>query len=221
MKNQSNTEQLFTGLFLLILAITSSMFLINRILFSEMSYDSDSINILSYFTIQTNIISTIWMLVLSLHALTGSKIYKISTNINLAAAVTTYILVAGIIYWAVLVPVFYKPGETWLFSVSNIWMHTFVPAISVVMLFYAKRLALDEAKKTKRKLVLFFIYPILYIIFSIVHSINGKYLYPMFNPNAVGGWLGVAVCLIVMCFIFTLLYLALLFGVKKKNKAVL
>jgi len=218
MKNKTSNEQFFLGLFLLIITITSSMFLINRILFSDMSYDSDSISIMSYFTIQTNIISTIWMLFLSLYVLTGKKVFQISANRNLAAAVTTYILVTGIIYWEVLVPVFYKPGETWLFSISNIWMHTFVPAISVVMLLYVQRFAADKSEKPKKKLGLFFIYPIVYIIFSIIHSINGKYLYPMFNPNAVGGWGGVAICLIAMCFIFTLLYLALLYGIKKKLK---
>ena len=209
-----NKEQMFAGLFMLVITLTSVMFIINRVFLSDMSYDSDSISIWSYFTIQTNIISTIWMFALSLYALTGRKIFKTSTNVSLSASITTYILVTGIVYWAVLVPVFYKPGVTWLFSMSNIWMHTFVPLSALAMFYYTKHLC--KEREIQRRLWFFYIYPILYIALSVVYALNGKYLYPMFNPNAVGGWTGVVISLVIMCVIFTLLYLALLYGIKRK-----
>ena len=213
---KQSSDQLFIGFFMLIIALTAVMFIINRVFLSDMSYDSDQINIMSYFTIQTNIISTVWMLVLSAYALTGRKIFKAASDTSLAASLTTYILVTGIVYWAVLVPIFYEPGVTWLFSVSNIWMHSFVPLSSLVMYYYVKQKNKDSIPQ--RRLWFFYIYPALYIALSISYAINGKYLYPMFNPNAVGGWGGVAACMIVMCFIFTLLYLALLYGIKGIQK---
>ncbi len=209
-----DSEELFAGLLMLIITLASVMFIINRVFIADMSYDTDSINIMSYFTIETNIISTAWMLSLSAYTLTGRKMFKVSTDVSLAASITTYILVTGIVYWTVLVPIFYKPGETWLFSISNIWMHSFVPLSSLIMFYYVRQK--NKAESPQRRLWFFFIYPILYIALSIVYAINGKYLYPMFNPNAVGGWAGVAVCLTIMCAIFTLLYLALLYGIKRK-----
>ena len=212
---QKEKEKKFIGLFLLILSLTSCLFVVSQIITSTMNYESKRAHILSYFTIQSNILIIVWMMALTLFILTNKKTYRFSMNINLASAFTTYISVTGLVYWAILVPIFYAPGVTWLFSPSNIWMHTFSPVISLILLNYVK--SYKDDKKIKPRLALFFIYPVLYIIFAVANAVNGIYLYPMFNPDYLSGWIGVAGCMLAMAAIFTGLYLVLLYGLKRKN----
>ena len=215
-KHEQNSKK-FLGLFLFVIALTSCLFLTRTIIDSTMNYNSQRAHILSYFTIQSNIILAIWMVTLALFNLTEKKLFKYAVNINISASVTTYILITGSVYWLILVPIFYAPGVTWLFSTSNIWLHTFTPITAVIMFLYAK--SCQKPSKVKPRLLIFYIYPLLYITFAIFHAVNEVYLYPMFDPNLLGGWAGVGICITVMCIIFTGLYLALLYVVKKeKNK---
>ncbi|MEX1375837.1 MAG: hypothetical protein AB1Z23_00030 [Eubacteriales bacterium] len=215
MKNTEN-EKKYLAFFILMLSLTSCLFVITQIISSTMNYDSKTAHILSYFTMQSNIIIIIWTMALSLYILTGKKSYKFSMDINLASSFTTYILVTGLVYWAILVPVYFAPDATWLFSTSNIWLHTFSPVISIIVLKYVK--SQNDGIEIKPKLPLFFIYPVLYIIFALINAANRIFLYPMFNPNLLGGWIGVAICLIVMIVLFTGLYLLLLYGPNRKKK---
>jgi|GEM_PF-1807428 len=211
-KDNSN----YLGHLLLVLSLTSCLFLVSRIIESTMNYDSTRANILSYFTIQSNIILTFWMISMTVYTFTKSKTFSYAMNVNLSAAITTYMLVTGLIYWIVLVPVFYLPGETWLFTKSNIWMHTLTPITAVIMLKYVK--ACQTNTSIKPRFGIFYVYPIFYIMLALTYALNGAYLYPMFNPDLLGGWIGVGVCIVVMCIIFTGLYLTLLYGFKKNNK---
>ena len=208
-------EILLSGYLLIVLTMTSTLFLISKIIDSSMNYDSEQAHILSYFTIQSNIIVAIWMLALSLYILTNKKIYKFAKNINVAASITTYILVTGFIYWLVLVPILYAPGVTWLFSTSNIWFHALTPIAAFILFLYIKIL---QKNKIKPRLLLFSVYPIIYVIFASFYAVKGIYLYPMFNPEFLGGWIGVLLCIAVICLIFTGLYLILLYGLKRAKK---
>lgn len=205
----------YLGIALLVITLISSLFIIRTIIDSTMNYNSQRAHILSYFTIQSNILVVLWSFGLSLYMLTGKKLYKFTVNINLSASMTTYILATGLVYWLVLVPMMYKPGATWFFSTSNIYLHTFTTVIAVIIFTYLKTLAVSD--KTKPRLYMFYLYPLLYVIFAIANSLNNVYLYPIFNPNIVGGWIGVAICVVIICVIFTGIYLFLLYGKRKKR----
>src|SRR6056297_442136 len=161
MQSQKNIEKT-TGWLLLLMAFMTFFFLFNTILASTMNYDSEKIHSLFYFTIQTNIMMLFWMILLSIFILSNGRLLKFSVNPNFAAALTTYILITGSIFWGVLVPVYTKPGSdnAWLFSPSNIWTHTVVPITGIILLFFVKSFS-TQPKKIKLS-PLFFVYPVIY-----------------------------------------------------------
>lgn len=209
MQSQKKTEKTI-GWLLLLMAFMTFLFLFNTISDSTMNYDSDKIHSLFYFTIQTNIMMLFWMLFLSIFIFSNGRLLKFAINPNLAATLTTYILITGSIFWAVLVPVYTKSGSdnSWLFSPSNIWTHTIVPLTGVVLLFFVKSIP-TKPEKTKLS-VYFFLYPFLYAILGISLSLNGKYMYPMFNPVMLGSWFFVGLSLLVIMGVFTGVYYFLL-----------
>jgi len=209
MQPQKNTEKT-TGWLLLLMAFMTFFFLFNTIYSSSMNYDSEKIHSLFYFTIQTNIMMLFWMIFLSIFILSNGRLLKFAINPNFAATLTTYILITGSIFWGVLVPIYTKPGSdnAWLFSPSNIWTHTIVPITGVILLFYVKSLQ-NKPKKSKLSLY-FFLYPVIYSILGITLALNGKYMYPMFNPVMLGNWFFVGLSLVVIMGIFTGVYLFLL-----------
>jgi len=199
-----------TAWLLLLMAFMTFLFLFNTIAASSMNYDSDKIHSLFYFTIQTNIMMLFWMIFLSVYILSKGRLLKFSVNPSLAAALTTYILITGSIFWAVLVPVYIKPGSdnAWLFSPSNVWTHTVVPISGVVLLFFVR--AITKKTEKIRLSAYFFLYPALYSILGITLAVNGKYMYPMFNPIMLGSWFFVGLSLIAIMGIFTVVYYFLL-----------
>jgi len=210
-------EKKLLGYMLILAAITTLVFVIHVQVNASMNYESWRAPTLSYFTIQSNIIIVMWLIFLSGYMITGSKAFAWCANINLTSAITTYILVTGVIYWGVLTPMLWSSAEnTWLFSSSNIWLHTTTPIITVFMHSYTKQL--NERNDIKASFLLFYIYPALYMIMAMNYALKGVYLYPIFNPEIMGGWIGVAICILIMLIVFTGLYLLLLSA--RKSKAV-
>lgn len=207
-------EKKMIGYLLIMAAITTLIFVIHVQVKQSMNYESWRAPTLSYFTVQSNIIIAVWLIVLSAYMITKSKALAWCTNINLTSALTTYILVTGVIYWAVLTPMLWKDAEsTWLFSASNIWMHTTTPILTLLMHNYTRKISEQNAKPNY---IYFYIYPALYMIMAMGFAAKGVYLYPIFNPEIMGGYLGVAICIFVMLVVFTGLYLLLL-GFKRKK----
>jgi len=215
MHNKINLK--ITGGLLLIIDFITGFFLTDSIISSSMNYNSESVHSLYYFTIQSNIMVFFWFIFISINLISNKRLFNFALKPNLTAILTTYILITGIIYWVVLVPVFYKPGgnNSWLFTPSNIWLHTLTPLTAVILLFLSK--VTYSGTVPKRHLIFFLIYPIAYIIFGIFNALKGIYLYPMFNPVMLGNWWYVAFCLGVICIIFSILYLLMLRLYKTKN----
>ena len=205
------------GILLLIITITAAIFLTETIVESSMNYDSKSGHALEYFTNLSNIIVCIWFLLLSINILSSGKGMKIAANINIMASITTYILVTGIIYWLVLVPIMFSRGAgAWMFTPSKIWAHTTTPIVAVLMFIFVK--SNKNIKNKKLKLHYFYIYPIVYITYGIIKATKGTYLYPMFNYELLGGWFGVAVSLIIIAIFFTAIYYIMVRGFKRNKK---
>ncbi len=138
----------------LLVSITTIIFLVHTIIEASMNYNSREAHILSYFTIQSNIIIAAWLLAVSIFIISDKKLIKWSVNINLSSTLTTYILVTGVIYWAVLVPVYISTADSsWLFSSSNIWLHTTTPIVALLMHNYIK--LINDNTNPKLKLAFF------------------------------------------------------------------
>jgi len=200
----------YIGLLLLIISAMSFLILADSILSSGGGLSAERIPALSYFTIQSNIITLTWFICLVFYLFSNERLLKTAVHPNVTAIVTTYILVTGVIYWLVLVPIFFEAGadNSWLFTPKNIWNHTLTPFTSIVMFFFAREN--NPVPKPKPRLPLFFLYPAFYIAFGLYYALNGQYLYPMFNPELLGGWLFVGLSLLVIVLLFTILYLFML-----------
>lgn len=212
----AHRERKLLAVMLMLAALTTAVFLVHSIVDSSMNYESGRVHVINYFTIQSNILLFFWLAALSLYMLLGAKVFKWAMSIHLSTIVTTYILVTGIIYWAILVPMFARPGEgAWMFSSSNIWLHTTTPVIAFLIQRYIK--LLSGKIRPKLKLGYFYIYPILYIAMALVYASKGTYLYPMFNTELLG-WAGVGISLAVIAVIFTGIYALLLRGKRKAKQ---
>jgi len=206
-----------TAGFLLIIAFMTGFFLTKSIIVSSMNYNSERAHSLYYFTIQSNIIVFFWFIFAGINLLSNQRIFKFALKPNFTAISTTYILITGIIYWGVLVPIFFKPGggSDWLFTPSNIWLHTITPVAAVILLFLSKQLY--EGPAPKRHFITFAVYPVLYLIFGLYNAFNGLYLYPMFNPEMLGNWGFVLLSLGAIFLVFSVFYLLLLKLYRKKQ----
>ena len=179
---------------LLIIYVLSTLYTVIRcIVFTETDFMIAEAPAIAYFTIQTNIMICLWLGAMIINMMSGNKSLRFAMNINLAATLTSYTAVNAMIFWFVLVPIYAFSGNAPMFTPQNLWMHTITPVIAAVMFNYTINESTESEYKPKP--ILSMIYPVLYIIFAVIAAINGTYLYPMFNPNLLGGWIGVAVCM--------------------------
>ncbi len=201
---------------LLVLLTAATLYILARaIILNDNDFNIGNAHILAYFTIQSNMLSALWMLFMSLYILTERKIYRFAININFSASITVYTLIAGIIFWIVLVPIFLLSSEIELFTPQIMWIHTVTPIITLIMLRYSKYQ--NSEGKVKSKPIFFAIYPALYLIFACIMAANDTYLYPTLNPSFVGGWLGVGVCALFSLFFVVVIYLLIMVYLNKRE----
>lgn len=165
-----------------------------------------------FYTIQTNLFVCIWygFILVNLFLKKENRLNQV-----IALSVTVYILVTGLIYWMVLVPMLEAAPALFLFR--NIWTHAITPAFTVFCFInYARK-----EKITGKQIPFMLAYPLLYLIFSycFVYPAYGKYPYPFLNPGIMGGLVPV----IIACIAIVGIFLAAAYGLghlhNKKLKA--
>jgi hypothetical protein len=154
-----------------------------------------------FYTIQTNVFACIWY-----GFILVNLILKKEKRLNqvLALSITIYILITGIIYWSVLVPMLGAAPALFLFR--NIWTHAITPLFTLFCFFqYA-----NKGKISKSQFPFILSYPLFYLIFSygLIYPIYGKYPYPFLNPDIMGGW----VFVIIACIGIIAIFLATAYG---------
>jgi len=145
-------------------------------------------NFFSFFTIQSNILVAILLLVTGICNLRG-----IIRNIaNLRGALTLYITMTGIIYFLLL-----SGSEDALQTTIpwvNIVPHYLIPLVVVTdwILFPPKN------NVSFRQAIVWLIYPVGYLLFSLTRgAFTGWYPYPFLNPITTGWPNLMAVCIII------------------------
>ena len=127
----------------------------------------------SYFTLLTNLIVAAVATTLLLARNTG--VGKFAAQYGTLTAVTTYILIVGIIYNIVLRPL-WKP--TGLQKPVDELLHTIIPLLFFVYWFLAVR----KKKLSYMGFLPWLLYPLLYIIFILIRgSYSGFYPYPFID----------------------------------------
>jgi len=158
-------------------------------------------NFFSYFTIETNILVVI-MLLMSAVAIAAGKSSKFDL---LRSATTVYILVVGIGFSLLLSGM----GDVALTAVpwDNVVLHYIMP-VAVLADFMTDR---PRRRLGFKKALLWLLFPIAYAIYALVRGgLTGWYPYPFLNPDVSG-----AESVVVTILSLFALGLALIWGVDK------
>lgn len=182
------------GAILLILGIFSVLVILHRLAHYVYEYDPEfspidygRFNILSFFTVQSNIFVCFYLITSALAILGNEKARKIAFNPLLGAMVTTYIIVTGVVYCCG-IPLGFTPPFKWdnpthaMSSFIQVYHHMIIPPIMLFLWFFP---ATNE-KIQNKKAWLFGIYPLVYSIFSIVRGAVFEptfYPYPFYEPS--------------------------------------
>jgi len=150
-----------------------------------------ALNLFSYFTIQSNLIVAVALIVATL----GPK-QSIQSAAMLRAA-TFWILITGIVFNVLLSSVYHPTGLAALISVVH---HTVTP-----LAMLANWIVFEEKGRTKIRDIGFWLaYPLVYLAGSLVRGlIDGFYPYWFINPtkplpDGAGSWLGVGAAMAII-----------------------
>ena len=182
------------GAILLILGVFGVLVILHRLAYYVYEFDPEfspidygRFNILSYFTVQSNIFVCFYLLVSAFAVFGNKKAQKIAFNPVLGAMVTTYIIVTGVVYCCG-IPLGFTPPFKWdnpthsMSSFIQVYHHMIIPPIMLLLWFFP---ATNEKVRYK-KAWLFGIYPLAYSVFSIIRGAVSDptfYAYPFYEPS--------------------------------------
>jgi hypothetical protein len=138
-------------------------------------------NFFSYFTIQTNILITVYYLLTFISNVKGRK------NEGRAPAyarmsIIVYAGIVAVVYWALLAVEYFPVDPAGLFA--NLALHLVLPASVFVFLL------IDKPRSAASRVSLFYVllYPAVYCVYTMVRgSITGWYPYFFMDPQKTGG----------------------------------
>jgi hypothetical protein len=152
---------------------------------------------LKYYTIQTNLMVCVWLILAIIWYNKPESLKKITGPLK--GAFTLYITTT-FFFFAVLLQGLYHP--TGFAAFSNVVLHYLTPILFIVDWILTE----DEVRYKWKHLPIWTLYPVCYLVFSFIHgSFTGDYLYPFLNIN----YLGVVGYIISLSF---LIGLGLIFG---------
>lgn len=196
--NEKKINPLYTkkwfGIILLILGVFGVLVILHRLSYYVYEFDPKyspidygRFNILSYFTVQSNIFVCFYLLVSAFAVFGNKKAQKIAFDPMLGAMVTTYIIVTGVVYCCG-IPLGFTPPFQWdnpthgMSSFIQVYHHMIIPPIMLFLWFFP---AINK-KVSYKKAWLIGIYPLVYSIFSIIRGAIFKppfYAYPFYEPD--------------------------------------
>lgn len=184
----------FFGTLAIILGVFGFLIIIHRLSYYFFEYDEKfspvdygKFNILSFFTIQSNIFVYVYLICIGLASYGVKGAGKVAYNPLVGAMATTYILVTGLVYTAG-IPMGFTPPFKWhdayhaMSSFIQVYFHMIIPPIMLILWFFP----LSDAKVNHKHVWYFAIYPLAYSLFSIIRGAVGKmhfYPYPFYRPE--------------------------------------
>ena len=182
------------GTFLFIIGLFGVLVIIHRLSYYVYEYDPEfspidygRFNILSFFTVQSNILVCFYLITSALAVFGVKKAQKIAFCPTFGAMVTTYIIVTGAVYCCG-IPLGFTPPFTWdnpthsMLSFIQVFHHMIVPPLMVILWFFPA----TDNRISHKKLPYFGIYPFVYSLFSIVRGAVSNptfYPYPFCRPD--------------------------------------
>ncbi|MDE6125045.1 MAG: Pr6Pr family membrane protein [Eubacterium sp.] len=191
--NSLYTKKWF-GALLLIIGIFGVFVILHRLAHYVYEYDAQytpidygRFNILSYFTVQSNIFVCFYLLTMAAAVFGNKKAQKIAFNPLLGVMVTTYIVITGVVYCCG-IPLGFTPPYKWdnpthsMLSFIQVFHHMIIPPLMFILWVVPA----TDKKLDCKKVWLVGIYPLVYSIFSIVRGALFNptfYPYPFYQPN--------------------------------------
>lgn len=182
------------GVLLMLLGVFGFLVIIHRAAHYVYEFDAQfsprdygRFNFLSFFTVESNIFVSAYLVTASLAVLGSRRAQKLAFNPLVGALVTTYIIVTGIVYCCG-IPLGFTPPYTWdtpthsILSFIQIFHHMIIPPLMLLLWFFP----LTSRRVKHKKVWLIGIYPLVYSVFSIVRgavSKSGFYPYPFYRPE--------------------------------------
>lgn len=191
--NSLYTKKRF-GVVLLIFGVFSTLIILHRLFHYVYEYDAQfspvdygRFNFLSFFTVQSNIFVCMYLLWMAAAVFGNKRAQKIAFHPTVGAAVTTYILITGIVYCCGIPLGFTPPFQWdtpthWMLSFIQVYHHMIVPPLMLILWLFP---ATDRKVEYKNAWI-FGIYPLLYSLFSIVRGAVSEpafYAYPFYKPD--------------------------------------
>jgi hypothetical protein len=165
-------------------------------LITSINYDRSISNFFSFFTIQSNLLSALLLIVIGSYVLLGKSGRTVA---YLRGALTLYMTMTGVIY--VLLLSGYEHDLQTTIPVVNIILHYVAPAY--VLLDW---LAFPPKKLSFRPALVWLAYPLFYLAYSLVRgAFVDWYPYPFINPT-VSGWpnlIGTSLTIALGCLLLT------------------
>lgn len=182
------------GIFLLIIGVFGVLVIIHRLAHYVYEYDAQfspvdygRFNIISYFTVQSNIFVCIYLLTMSAAVFGNKNAQKIAFNPTLGAMITTYIVITGLVYCCG-IPLGFTPPFKWdnpthsMSSFIQVFHHMIVPPFMLLLWLFPT----VDKKISYKKMWLAGIYPLVYSLFSIIRGAFSNpvfYPYPFYQPT--------------------------------------
>lgn len=162
---------------------------------------------LCYFTILSNFIAAIWLIVLAIYWFTHAAKLSFIINPAVQGAVTLYIFITGAIFFGILSWAASVKINAILLIIVSAHNHFIIPAFVTALWF----LPLSRQRLSLKIIPFWLIIPFLYFVFSIVRgAFTGAYPYPFLNPQflrATWGFLGGYFLLIIVFISFLFIFM--------------
>jgi len=179
---------------MLIAGLIGVAVIIMRIVCYEFEYvpgyyetDYGRFNFFSFFTVQSNLYVSFYLLCLAFAVFGNKNARKIAFNPMVRLTVTTYILVTGAVYCGG-IPMGMTPPLSWdnfqhaMLGTVQVFHHMIMPPFMLVLFFIPPT---NELIK-KKKLWIVGVYPFVYSVFSIIRGAFSNpvfYPYPFYRPE--------------------------------------
>ena len=149
--------------------------------------DYGRFNVLSFFTIQSNVFVYVYLIAAGLAAFGVRGADKVAHEPLVGAIATTYILVTGVVYTAG-IPMGFTPPFTGhdayhaMNSFIQVYFHMIIPPLMLILWFFP----FADGRVKHSHAWLFAIYPLVYSVFSIMRGALGEmhfYPYPFYKAE--------------------------------------
>ncbi|MHA1228721.1 MAG: Pr6Pr family membrane protein [Candidatus Hodarchaeales archaeon] len=130
-----------------------------------------------YFTMQTNLMVLVWLVLAVLWMKNPDRMDNLNGIVR--GAITLYITVTFLVFAIVLSPLYHPSGFEGFLNLS---LHYIMPIAFIIDFF-----ATEELNYKWRFTLYWLIYPLCYLVFSLIHGLTtGDFIYPFLNFETLG-----------------------------------